>query len=225
VSLAGPPLLAVVFDVGETLVDETRPWGEWADWLGIPRLTMFSVLGAVIARGEDHRRVFEILRPGLDFVAERSRMRAAFGKEWMDAGDLYADVLPALRSLRAAGYRLGVAGNQPRATELALASLDIELDLIASSDGLGVAKPDPAFFVRIADLLGLPPASIAYVGDRLDNDIGPASRVGMRAIRVRRGPWGYIDDVGGGGSPAIDTISSLAELPGLLGPVRAASGA
>jgi FMN phosphatase YigB (HAD superfamily) len=225
VSLAGPPLLAVVFDVGETLVDETRPWGEWADWLGIPRLTMFSVLGAVIARGEDHRRVFEILRPGLDFVAERSRMRAASGKEWMDAGDLYADVLPALRSLRAAGYRLGVAGNQPRATELALASLDIELDLIASSDGLGVAKPDPAFFVRIADLLGLPPASIAYVGDRLDNDIGPASRVGMRAIRVRRGPWGYIDDVGGGGSPAIDTISSLAELPGLLGPVRAASGA
>jgi FMN phosphatase YigB (HAD superfamily) len=225
VSLAGPPLLAVVFDVGETLVDETRPWGEWADWLGIPRLTMFSVLGAVIARGEDHRRVFEILRPGLDFVAERSRMRAASGKEWMDAGDLYADVLPALRSLRAAGYRLGVAGNQPRATELALASLDIELDLIASSDGLGVAKPDPAFFVRIADLLGLPPASIAYVGDRLDNDIGPASRVGMRAIRVRRGPWGYIDDAGGGGSPAIDTISSLAELPGLLGPVRAASGA
>ena len=28
---------AVVFDVGETLVDETRPWGEWADHLGIPR--------------------------------------------------------------------------------------------------------------------------------------------------------------------------------------------
>lgn len=29
---------AVVFDVGETLVDETREHGTWADWLGrVPR--------------------------------------------------------------------------------------------------------------------------------------------------------------------------------------------
>jgi HAD superfamily hydrolase (TIGR01549 family) len=221
VSAAGPPVLAVVFDVGETLVDETRPWGEWADWLGIPRLTVFSVLGAVIARGEDHRRVFEILRPGLDVAAERARMRAAYAKGWMHADDLYPDAVPALRSLRAAGYRLGVAGNQPRATEDAFASLGLELDLIASSDGLGVAKPDPRFFGRIADLLGLPPASIAYVGDRLDNDVGPASRFGMRAIRVRRGPWGFIEEGGGQESAVIETISSLAELPSLLGPGRA----
>ena len=51
---------AVVFDVGETLVDETRAWSDWADWLGIPRLTLFAVLGAVIAHGQDHR---ELPRP------------------------------------------------------------------------------------------------------------------------------------------------------------------
>ena len=28
---------AVVFDVGETLVDETREYGTWADWLNVPR--------------------------------------------------------------------------------------------------------------------------------------------------------------------------------------------
>ncbi len=28
---------AVVFDVGETLVDETREYGTWADWLGVPK--------------------------------------------------------------------------------------------------------------------------------------------------------------------------------------------
>jgi hypothetical protein len=28
------PVTTVVFDVGETLVDETRHWGEWADWMG-----------------------------------------------------------------------------------------------------------------------------------------------------------------------------------------------
>ena len=26
---------AVVFDVGETLVDESREYGTWADWLGV----------------------------------------------------------------------------------------------------------------------------------------------------------------------------------------------
>ena len=27
----------VFFDVGETLVGETRYWNEWADWPGVPR--------------------------------------------------------------------------------------------------------------------------------------------------------------------------------------------
>ena len=44
---------AVVFDVGECLVDETREYGAWADWLGVPRHTFSAVFGAVIARGLD----------------------------------------------------------------------------------------------------------------------------------------------------------------------------
>ena len=48
-------IAAVVFEVGETLIDETRHWGEWADWLGIPRLTLSAVQGAATERGEHHR--------------------------------------------------------------------------------------------------------------------------------------------------------------------------
>lgn len=66
---------AVVFDVGETLVDETRQWGAWADWLGVTRLTFFAALGAVIARGEHHRRVFDLVAPGVD-IADEERRRA-----------------------------------------------------------------------------------------------------------------------------------------------------
>jgi len=56
----------VVFDLGETLVDETRVWGEWADALGIPRLTFFAVLGSTIAAGDQpHTAVFPIFRPDL----------------------------------------------------------------------------------------------------------------------------------------------------------------
>ena len=55
---------AVVFDVGETLVDETAAWDDWADWLGVPRFTFQAVLGGVIARGLDHRVAFELIRRG-----------------------------------------------------------------------------------------------------------------------------------------------------------------
>ena len=40
---------AVVFDVGETLLDDSREWGAWADWVGVPRHTFSTVLGAVTA--------------------------------------------------------------------------------------------------------------------------------------------------------------------------------
>ena len=52
---------AVFFDAGETLVDETRLWAGVADAVGVPQLTFFGILGALAARGEDHRRVFEVL--------------------------------------------------------------------------------------------------------------------------------------------------------------------
>ena len=64
---------------------------------------------------------------------------------------------------------------------------------MATSAAWGVAKPSPAFFERIAAELDLPPAAIAYVGDRIDNDIEPAAAAGMCAIFVRRGPWAWID--------------------------------
>jgi hypothetical protein len=58
------PIRAVWFDVGETLIDESREYGTWADWLGVPRHTFSAVFGAVIARGGDYREVFQHFRPG-----------------------------------------------------------------------------------------------------------------------------------------------------------------
>ncbi len=65
------PVRAVFFDVGETLIDETTEYGTWADWLGVPRHTFSAMFGAVIARGEDYRTVFQHFRPGFDLAAER----------------------------------------------------------------------------------------------------------------------------------------------------------
>ena len=51
----------MIFDVGECLVNETREYGTWADWLGAPRHTFSAVFGAVIARGQDYRETFQVL--------------------------------------------------------------------------------------------------------------------------------------------------------------------
>ena len=80
-----------------------------------------------------------------------------------------------------------------------------------------MAKPSPAFFERIAAELGLPPEAIAYVGDRIDNDVEPAAAAGMCAIFVRRGPWAWITCPAGSPAAATHTVESLAELPELLG--------
>jgi HAD superfamily hydrolase (TIGR01549 family) len=186
------PIKAVFFDVGETLVDETRQWFSWADWLGVSRLSFCAAFGAVIERGEHHRRVFDAFVPDFDLKqAEASRVASGQGYT-IEPRDLYPDALAALHELRGAGYRVGIAGNQPEEAEGALKACGVEADYIASSARWGVEKPSPAFFARVIEIAGCRPSEIAYVGDRLDNDILPARRAGMCAVFLVRGPWGFI---------------------------------
>lgn len=207
---------AVVFDVGETLVDETRAWSEWADYLGIPQLTFLAGLGAVIARGGDHTEVFELFRPGLDMPAVLTDPAAGELRDTVRADDLYPDAMPCLAALATAGYRLGVVGNQPSGAEAIFRDGSVPIELVASSATWGVAKPDLAFFARILAELDLPPGEVAYVGDRLDNDIGPAARAGMVAVFIRRGPWAWIQAGRTDPPDAAIVIESLVELPGAL---------
>jgi HAD superfamily hydrolase (TIGR01662 family) len=210
------PIHAVVLDVGETLIDETRVWSAWADWLGIPRLTFLAVVGALIERGGDHRDPIRLFRPDIDIRAEAARRREASGSDDITADDLYPDAVPALEALIAAGFRVGVVGNQPSRAEATFRALALELDFVASSESWGVQKPDPAFFERIAEELRLPPQEIAYVGDRVDNDVKPAAEAGMAAIFIRRGPWGWIQAGRANPPEAAATIEGLSELPAVL---------
>jgi FMN phosphatase YigB (HAD superfamily) len=85
------------------------------------------------------------------------------------------------------------------------------------SEAIGVAKPDPAFFGRALELMGGPePSSVAYVGDRVDNDVLPADAAGMRAVWIRRGPWGVIQRLPPDATPAL-VVDSLAELVERIG--------
>jgi FMN phosphatase YigB (HAD superfamily) len=64
--------------------------------------------------------------------------------------------------------------------------------------------------------MDLPASEIAYVGDRVDNDVRPAAAAGMRAIFIRRGPWAWIQAPRDDPPEATLTIATLAELPAAL---------
>jgi HAD superfamily hydrolase (TIGR01549 family) len=204
---------AVFFDVGEVLVDETREYGTWADWLGVPRHTFSAVFGAVIAQEKDYRETFQVFRPGFDLAAERELRAAAGQPETFTEENLYRDVRPCLRQLQASGLRVGLAGNQTARAERILKALELPVDVIGTSDGWGVEKPSSDFFVRVVEEAGVLPESVLYVGDRLDNDIRPAQEAGIATALVRRGPWGHIlclPDVEG---RCLFQLTGLDELP------------
>jgi HAD superfamily hydrolase (TIGR01549 family) len=187
-----PAIRAVFFDVGETIVDETREYGTWADWLGVPRHTFSAVFGAVIASGKDYREAFQYFRPGFDLDREREERAAAGKPEHFGEEDLYPDARVCLQGLRDAGILVGLSGNQTTRAEGILRSLELPIDVLGTSEGWGVEKPSPAFFARLIAEARCPAEQILYVGDRLDNDVRVALDAGIAGAFVRRGPWGYI---------------------------------
>ncbi len=200
----------VCIDVGETLIDETRVWNTWAHVLGVTPFTFMAALGAVLARGEDHREVFDDLGFG-DWREHYDTFRAAYGS-FRDE-DLYPDALTAIAALRAAGYRLAIVANQPTPRNAELRAIGVETEVMAMSDEFGFQKPSPDFFRHALTLMGSPdPAQVAYVGDRIDNDVRPAAEAGMRPIWIRRGPWALL--VPGSPPPSaliVDSLDDLAE--------------
>ena len=215
---------AVVFDLGETLVDESRAMAGWAEWLGVRPFDLFAALGAVIERRQDHRMAFELLRPGFELERERAAKEAA-GRPWgFDASDLYPDAIPCLEQLRAAGLRIGVVGNQPVAVESMLEELHGLADVVGSSGRWGVEKPSPAFFERVVAEVGLDPSAIAYVGDRLDNDVLPAMALGMVGVFLVRGPWAVVQRSWPEAAQASLTVDSLDGLADRLREVQRSGG-
>jgi HAD superfamily hydrolase (TIGR01662 family) len=202
----------VSLDVGETLIDETRVWSTWADILGVPRFTFMATLGAAIARGEDHRAVFDIVeRP--EWRSHSAEFNAAYAG--FQATDLYPDALPALAGLRAAGYRLAVLANQPAQRTAELRALGITVDVMAMSEEVGAYKPAADFYARALAMMDAHAADVAYVGDRLDNDVVPAAAAGMHAVWLRRGPWALAaGEVAPHGTLVVDSLTELVERVG-----------
>jgi HAD superfamily hydrolase (TIGR01662 family) len=158
-----------------------------------------------------------MIKPGFDFAAERVAKEAAGLNSRRRPEDLYPDAAPCIEQLAELGYRVALAGNQPVSIEAMLGELALPVEFIASSERWGVAKPSPAFFARIVEEAGISAERIAYVGDRVDNDVVPARQAGMFSVFIRRGPWGYLQASWPEADQADARIESFMELAAVVG--------
>jgi HAD superfamily hydrolase (TIGR01662 family) len=193
-------LKAVVFDVGETLVDEERWWRRLADRAELQPHVVWAALGVTIERGEEHTALWDHLGVATP---------PAWSEIPYSLEDLYPDAWDCLEQVRALGYRVGIVGNQAEALEAWARESALPADVVSSSASLGVRKPDPMFFAKVCELVGHSPGDVAYVGDRVDNDVLPAAAAGLIAVHVRRGPWGRLQATPPEAAMSLDDLASL----------------
>ncbi|MDX2703738.1 HAD family hydrolase [Streptomyces sp. PA03-6a] len=225
------PIRAVLWDIDDTIFDYSG-----AERAGALRhLEAEGLLGAF--GGEERalrtwREVMEahytrFLTGELTFAEHRrERVRALLGPAVGDAAAdawfaayyvhfeaawaVFPDVVPALEALTP-GYRHGLLSNSSTAHQerkLTRLGLRDRFECLVCSQELGHAKPAPEAFLGACQALGLPPAEVAYVGDKADTDARGADAAGLYGV--------WLDRTGSVTAPDLRRITGLAELPALL---------
>lgn len=147
-----------------------------------------------------------------------------FEQGFTDAWAAHTEVGDVVDQLIAAGLAVGALSNAAVAyqtSKLERTGLADRVPMLVGVDTLGVGKPDPRVFLEACRRLGTTPARTAYVGDELDVDARAAVSAGLIGIWVDRpGPRRvpvHEDDVAAARAAGVEVLTSLAELPRLLG--------
>jgi 2-haloacid dehalogenase len=115
----------------------------------------------------------------------------AFVRAWTGM-PVFADVRPALRALREAGWRLAVltncdddliAGTQKH--------LPVALDMVVTAEQVGSYKPDLGHFEAFRERSGVQPGNWVHVACSWVHDIFPAARLGIPRVWVDRDRSGH----------------------------------
>ena len=90
------------------------------------------------------------------------------------------------------------------------------IDIVYSSEEMGRSKPAPDLFLSALDAVGCAPEETCMVGDRVDNDIRPAKKLGMMTVRLRQGFFRNRPAENEFDIPDAD-IESIGDLPAVFG--------
>ena len=109
----------------------------------------------------------------------------------------YPDTIKTLIELKKMGLKLGVITDGITIKQweklIRLGIVDFFDDVITSEE-FGLGKPNIEFFEYGIKKMNLNPDETIYVGDRVDRDIIPAKKVGMRTIRILEGKYKDMED-------------------------------
>lgn len=109
----------------------------------------------------------------------------AYRKAWR----AFPDAADVLATLRTQGLRIGVLTNgseEQQVDKLRAIGLYDLLDVVCTSEAIGVQKPDPRAFEALAERLGVAPSECFFVGDHPDQDVAGALAAGMPAALIYR---------------------------------------
>jgi len=221
---------AICFDLDNTLWDIEpvllRAERILTDWLRAryPKIPerfspaeIMEVRESLLRERPDQAHDFTFLRrETLARVAEAAGYDRAMAHEafatWHTARNQcvpFADVIPALETLRAA-FRLATLSNGN--ADLGTIGLAHHFEVSLHAAALGCAKPAPEAYSALAAALTLRPAEILFVGDDPHADVAGPRSVGMQTVWVNRGASEWPADF----APADHVIAGLDGLVSLV---------
>lgn len=171
----------IFFDVGSTLVDETKAYDHRA----------FDMIeGTDITFEEFDKKRKELAAMGYDGNSAAINFFGLKKTPWHTEDEvLYSDAESVLKQLKASGYYLGIIANQEVGLSARLEKWGIleHFGIIVSSSDIGISKPDIKIFIEAIRRANCRPDQCLMVGDRLDNDIIPANSIGMKTMWIKNG--------------------------------------
>lgn len=168
------------FDVGSTLVNENKAY---------EARIKTAITGKDISYQEFYDKMLSYFRKNKKGDLEALSFYGLDRPAWRtDLETLYPQTKEILEQL-GQEYKLGIIANQLPGLEERLKDFGIldHFSAIFSSADLGLAKPDPAIFRLALQKTNCLPQQAIMIGDRLDNDIVPAKRIGMKTIWIKQG--------------------------------------
>ena len=171
----------IFFDVGSTLVDETEAYDH--------RIRDMIAGTNITFKDFDDVRI-ALARKGLDGNSAAIEHFNLSKAPWHKEDEFpYKDAHSVLSELQGRGYKLGIIANQIEGTAERFEKWSLRhfFDVIAASAEIGFAKPDERIFKKALELAGCVAEECVMVGDRLDNDIYPAKKIGMTTVWMKNG--------------------------------------
>jgi HAD superfamily hydrolase (TIGR01549 family) len=181
-----------LFDLDNTLLDREQAFALWTrQFIAVHGLGADAspTIGRADADGYKPREeFFADLRREFDITTSINELLADYYVEYPSKFSVEPEVLDAVRSLRAAGFKVGVVTNGPpsQSTKLEAAGIEDEFDAVCVSAVVGAHKPDRSIFEEAARLCGLPLVGW-MVGDSPEADIAGGLEAGLRTIWMSRG--------------------------------------